>query len=360
MTGTKKCNIIDNNLLRLITRRGNFHLFEKFQDFMNTDRVSSQYVKNWQISPSLIPEFLGITLPSVQIDDEFVRQELNSICNESPVEIDKIVNLIDWMIVSFEKKLSGMELLTESYFKSRYEQQLDYIDANLRETLDAVFAEVLTPKGVSLVINRTAIELTVGYPWPKEHQSQIFATFGRNMYFTYRDKINFNIVRMMKIFSHALVDIVNKEMKGGVKRGSLPESFVAANARRLSEAVSFKNRRDFLDTEAVFALCAGQFYEGENHSVLVATMDPIDNFLIRLGVFKSLFNHIINEAVVEDAETWGLSMHPGWAIVMNKDMIPEYKIEVARILPLVDDIFHSKVEDWLLFHKTVFKTRRVS
>jgi hypothetical protein len=354
------CNIIDNNLLSLITKKGNFQLFQNFQDFMATDRVASRFVKNWQISPSLIPEFLGITVPLITIDDNKVREDLRKIAKEKPVDIDKIVELIDWMIPEFEAKLKDTQVFSKSVFLQKFQNQLLYTDENLREPLTRAFAEALTDRGINLVINRTAIELTVGYSWPKELQPFILATFGRNLHFSFRDKLNFNIVRICKLFAQALIDKVNSDLRTGLKLGSLSPEVISSNTQRIMDAVCFKNRSDFLDTEAVFGLCAGLFYDNESHRVLVTTMDPIDDFLIRIGVFKSLFSYIIDNSIKDESVDWQLEMNPGWAIVFNKDMIPEYKIEVSKILPLVDEIFEQRIEDWLAFHKFGFKTRRVN
>lgn len=339
-------SIIDNNLLRAITKKGKAHLYEKYYYAMNGNNLIDG-ATDLVVTPAGTLEFLGQTMPALSLEQEGqIRQEAIALSKAKPFNYDKLQLLRKKLLDLYDDYLKNNHFYSKSKFTTWTSQQRAHTDEALKDWIFK-FIDGNTQRHPErmIICNRVALDRAYGFSWPVEIHDFIFPAYLADLHHAYDYKIGYGSMRGLRRIWTDFVETLDRKLRSGTKMGSLPESEIRKNVEAVNKALSFDTKGDFLDVEAIHYLCVGRFHADEQlRKVVFATQDPVDKFLIRLGVFKSFYK-LSFESVHKDGRPMNLA--EGVAVVFDSEVKIEYIFDVASISPLLDHLGNVEISEWL-------------
>lgn len=349
-----KVSIIDNNLLRAITRIGDYNKYVKYFDEANKRQLVSAETR-LTISPAGTLEFLGMKLPKVDIETSDLEASASHLLKRLPIDYSQVHILRARLMDRYEKSLIATNCYSKQVFSKSIGNLKQYIDPQLRTFIfDLLKKNLFNLDGRMLLYNRVALDRSLQYRWQNKFEDYIQASLLSDLVHSYESKIGFGSLRGLSRLWMVFSAMVDQRVKKGEFIGNLKAEDILKNNQITRDILKLDKTGDFLDVEAYHLLNIGKFEDDENHPVLFATMDPVDSILIRIGLFKSFLKNAFEAARNIDPTREGY-FKLGRVLVFNTNIKVEYDILVTDVEPLLDMMGDKRIEDWLSNKKEIFQ-----
>ena len=127
-------SVIDNNLLRRISRKDNYHLYTKFYETMSE---ANYFNRNTEliITPAGIIEYLGLKIPKLEVSTHSIYQSSLNLNSESVFNFSKFNELRGKLTSLYEVELRQINEYSKSRFSKLMGKQKPYTEPLLTEWL---------------------------------------------------------------------------------------------------------------------------------------------------------------------------------------------------------------------------------
>ena len=347
-------SIVDNNLLRRISKIGNYALYSKYYQKIRDDGYLTQSTK-LIVTPYGILEFLGLSIPPLSISADSIYEEAKRLSHVSPFDFTKFSKLRGRVIKLYENELRSLNLYSKSRFSKLIGEQKKYTEPILADWLFNFIKEnVFNNDNRSVIYNRVALDKSYTYVWPIEISSEVHTVYMADLGDSIELKVSIGSMRGISRLWKGYTLTVENHLREGRDLGKLEKSYLLQNLQKSRDAVDFKNEGDFLDVSAIHELCIGRYEGGVLKPILFCTEDPAGKLITRISIFKSIYINAMEMTHKEDT-SWKTVAQEGICLVFDEQVNLQYKIPISEVEPLIYKIGDEKYDDWLNNQMNKFK-----
>jgi hypothetical protein len=340
-------SIVDNGLLRQITKIGQYHLYSRFYDQLSS--IGAIDTQTWQnFTPGGIIEFLGINIPKVELPDatkRFLEDAAAEIAASSPPRVEDINKIRARLILAIETCLREKRYFSKSELSARVALQKTFTEDLLIRWSFASLDRLAHYKPARDNLYRgLAIDRSYNFSWPGT-AVELFRFITLDEILQFAHEPGHGSYRPLYWLAHGPAKICRELEEAYLVPRTVSKQVYDNNWSVLQKAAHLKPHKDFLDAEAVYAASIGYFENGRLNPILLATREDAKAILIRLGLFRSF--HIFASKLRESRKSENPAIFPGCVAVFNEAMDLEFLINVEQIPPLLHSIRHGEIEVWL-------------
>lgn len=212
-------SLIDNNLLKLISRAENYQKYIKYHETLTEIGLVDRSTR-LILTPAGMLEFLGINLPSVDIETSDLEAVANRLVSEEIMDFSQLNNLRVKLMDRYEKALVKSNCFSKQFLSRTIGITTNYISPELRPFLiDLIKGNLFPSDGRRLLYNRVALDRSLNYKWNnKSVENYIQASILSDLVHSYEMKIGYSslrgLSRLWMDFS-AMVDQRRRKGEGG-------------------------------------------------------------------------------------------------------------------------------------------------
>lgn len=370
---TFRQSIIDNNLLRKLTKNGGYDKYTKYwNEITERNLIDSNTQLFITIGGSL--EFLSQSLPLVEPrNPDYFHDRANKILAKARSEInyDEIQQLRADLLTEIENILKETHAYSKSKISTWIGEQRKYTDVQLQDMVfNIIKSNLWQNKGRNVIRNRIALDRTLLFRWPSDFEEWLYPAYMMDLHHAYEMGIGYGSMRGLEFVWKNFCKEMRKKIQDRRKKlrnstptereellkepllGTMPLEQIEENIFAITKAAGFAATGDFLDVEAIHYLAVGRFRNDNCEPILFATQDPVDKFLVRIGLFRSLY--MLSYQMIKKDDSAVPPAHPGVALIFDEHIQIEYMIPIAEVDPLLTTSGDILLGDWLQEMKTKF------
>ena len=287
--------LTDNGLIRAITKPGHYDRYIRYctaLEAMGVDLNNCEFI----VTHSSLLEVIGITLPALpqlRADPKLLNNTISAY-KEKSKESAETSDLLRFDIMKkYELYLSEVPELKTEYIKLKLEEQLKYVDSNLKNWFYETFSRPFKSKDQhGFICNRIAVDRMYGYDYPDEIKPLMDSTtivdiikgaqVGHNL------PQGRGLAKLWKSFGESSKQMVIENFNDPKYKSFLTLEETLNNIDTATECFDFKNRRDFLDLDLIHFATVGRISESDKlEKVYCLTADPRKKAKVRIQMMKS-------------------------------------------------------------------------
>lgn len=370
---TFRQSIIDNNLLRKLTRNGGYDKYTKYwNEITGRKLIDSDTQLFITIGGTL--EFLGKSLPIFEPrNSDYFRDRAKKILakDRSDINYDEIQQLRGELLIEIENILRETHAYSKSKISTWIAAQRPHTEEHLKDMVfNIIEGNLRFNRGRDILRNRIALDRSLLFKWPSEFEDWLYPAYLMDLHQAYEMGLGYGSMRGLEFVWKNFCKEMRKKIQDRRKKlrdstptekeellkepflGTMPLEQIEKNILAITEAAGFAATGDFLDVEAIHYLVVGRFRNDNCEPIVFATQDPVDKFLVRIGLFRSLY--ILSYQMIKKDDSAVPPGHPGVALIFDEQIQIEYMIPIAEVDPLLTRSGDILLGDWLQEMKTKF------
>jgi len=288
---------LDNNFYRRLCTTKDGSALQKWIASMQTKPGLANMFIGGRLEPYITPfsilEALGIVVPYPDIQiPAHLRQGARAALDQ-----------FEFVDGEAKKNFSGLDVLRSEYLEQRFREQSRYTHPSSK-SIERMHLEsgLRDPSLERNLVTALSFDYLVKYPYNRESRKGL-----RGFVFVHWLFLQNSLLSSLSKYrlAKSIWDDTFAEMQG-------TQALRASGAERINDLMSFKARRDFVDTELIHLAVHGHYHGSGYRRLLCVTCDAHDTILARVRIYKTLYNACL--AFVEE----GSDMHRRYAHIMKQ------------------------------------------
>lgn len=356
--------LVDNSLIRAITKKNNGDLYNNFINSLSTAGAFNNDSKLY-FTPSGIIEFLGYGKFQKNIATNELKTKIEPELKKSieSKNFNEILKLHDKLVSEILSQIYKSKEFDKKTLFKKLENQKKYTNNELYQLVISNIRKLIKSKvGRKNLRYKLALDRSETYDWSSDIKDYIHSLYLARLVHSVEKKYSVSSVRGISKLGESFKNKKIKEFNIDKKVGSLSKQEYIKNLDEILRLSNLKKREDFLDSELIHISLVGFMDKSKNEKALISTSDSVEQILVRIALYKYFYIQGYNFSKEEDIEL-NETLKQGIIIIFDNNLLISndikisYIIEVEKVDPIHDISCSVKINNWIEEKKILFKSQ---